>query len=252
MINRQEKIKKITIVLPAYNAERTLEKIYTQISKKNFYEIILVDDGSKDNTSSLSKKLGIKTIVHKKNKGYGANQKTLYKEALKKKADFIIMLHPDGQYNPKDLPLFINALNESRGDIILGSRIRSREEALSGGMPLYKYFSNRFLTMVQNIILDQNLSEYHTGLRAFNQKVLESLPFHKFSDDFVFDQQILVSAIKTRFKIGEISVPVRYFPDASSINFKRSVKYGLSTLYTLFLYLLDDSKIYSSKIFSKK
>src|SRR3989344_8776486 len=163
MINRQEKIKKITIVLPAYNAERTLEKIYNQISKKNFNEIILVDDGSKDNTASLSRKLGIKTIIHNKNRGYGANQKTLYKEALKKKTDFIIMLHPDGQYNPKDLSLFISALKERRGDIILGSRFLSTE---GDETPFYKALSIKIITVCFNIVLRTHLSEANTGYRA--------------------------------------------------------------------------------------
>jgi len=244
--------KDVFVVMPAYNAEKTLEKTYKDIPKSVVGRIILVDDGSHDKTVQIAKKLGLEVVVHPQNRGYGGNQKTCYTLALSKGAKVIVMLHPDYQYDATLIPELVKPIVDGRFDIMLGSRIRTREEVLKGGMPYYKYLGNRFLTIIQNIILGQNLSEYHTGLRAFNQKVLESLPFHKFSDDFVFDQQILVSAIKTRFKIGEISVPVRYFPDASSINFKRSVKYGLSTLYTLFLYLLDDSKIYSSKIFSKK
>ena len=240
MINRQEKIKKITIVLPAYNAERTLEKIYTQISKKNFYEIILVDDGSKDNTSSLSKKLGIKTIVHKKNKGYGANQKTLYKEALKKKADFIIMLHPDGQYNPKDLPLFINALNESRGDIILGSRFLSTE---GDQTPFYKALSIRIITICFNVVLHTHLSEANTGYRAYTRQVLEKIPFHRNGDGYIFDPQFLIQAVHFGFKIYNVPVSKKYNPEGISPNFIKSLHHGLENMSLLIQYLLHKTNI---------
>lgn len=241
----------VFVVMPAYNAEKTLAKTYKDIPKKGISKIILVDDGSHDKTVFLAKKLGLEVYVHPQNRGYGGNQKTCYTTALSGGADTIVMLHPDYQYDASRISELIEPIFNGRCDVMLGSRIRTRDEALSGGMPLYKYIGNRFLTMVENIVLGQNLSEYHTGLRAFNKKVLKKLPFHKFSDDFVFDQEILVSAISSGFKIGEIPVPVRYFPDASSINFKRSVKYGLSTLAILFLYLLNASKIYKAKIFSK-
>jgi len=244
--------KGVFVVMPAYNAEKTLVKTYKDVPKGIVEKIILVDDGSHDKTVKIAKKLGLEVVVHPQNRGYGGNQKTCYTEALNKGAKIVVMLHPDYQYDARLIPDLIKPIADKRFDVMLGSRIRTREESLSGGMPLYKYFGNRFLTVIQNIVLGQNLSEYHTGLRAFDGNVLRELPFHKFSDDFVFDQQILISAIRERFRIGEISVPVRYFPDASSINFKRSVKYGLSTLMSLFLYLLDVSKIYSSQIFSKK
>lgn len=238
--------------MPAYNAEKTLLKTFRDIPDNTVEKIILVDDGSHDKTVSVAKKLGIETVVHPQNRGYGGNQKTCYTTALNEDAKIIVMVHPDYQYDATRIPELIDPIIKGRSDVVLGSRIRTREESLEGGMPLYKYLGNRFLTIVQNIILGQNLSEYHTGLRAFKSSVLKNIPYHKFSDDFVFDQEILVSAIRDKYKIGEIPVPVRYFPDASSINFKRSVKYGLSTLMTLLLYLLDVSKIYSSKIFSKR
>lgn len=243
--------KGIFVVMPAYNAEKTLLKTYRDIPKDFIDRIILVDDGSHDKTVKIAKKLGIEVVVHPQNRGYGGNQKTCYTVALNEGAKVVVMLHPDYQYDATLIPELVTPIIDKRFDIMLGSRIRTREESLNGGMPLYKYLGNRLLTIVQNIILGQNLSEYHTGLRAFDAKVLRKLPFHKFSDGFVFDQDILVSALREKFRIGEIAVPVRYFPDASSINFKRSVIYGLSTLYSLVLYLLDATKIYRSKIFSK-
>ena len=227
--------QKIVVVMPAYNAEKTLKKTYKDIDKKLVDQIILVDDGSHDDTVKIAKKLKIKTIVHPQNRGYGGNQKTCYTIALNEKADIVVMLHPDYQYDATLIEDLVKPLINNRSDIMLGSRIRTRKEALAGGMPAYKYFGNRFLTLVQNIVLGQNLSEYHTGFRAFSKKVLKDVPFHKFSDDFVFDQQIIISAIKKGYKVGEIAVPVRYFPDASSISFSRSVKYGLSTLFELFI-----------------
>ena len=244
------KKKKVVVVMPAYNAEKTLKRTYKDIPKKFVDETILVDDGSHDNTVIIAKKLRLKTFVHPQNRGYGGNQKTCYTMALNSGADIIVMIHPDYQYDSRLIENLIKPIIDGRFDIMLGSRIRTRREVLSGGMPLYKYIGNRFLTIIQNIILGQNLSEYHTGFRAFNKKVLKNLPFHKFSDDFVFDQQILVSAIYSGFKIGETPVPVRYFPDASSINFRRSVTYGLSTLMSLSLYAF--ANIYTSKIFSSK
>lgn len=231
MINRNPKI---IVVMPAYNAEKTLFKTYKDIPKSFVDDIILVDDSSHDRTVALSKKLGIKTFVHRQNKGYGGNQKTCYKKAIELGADIVVMLHPDYQYDSTLIGELIKPIIEEGFDIVLGSRIRTRNEALSSGMPKYKYVGNRILTIIENIVLGQNLSEYHTGFRAFRRKVLENIPLNKFSDDFVFDQEILISAIKKGFKIGEIPVPVRYFPEASSINFIRSVKYGISTLIALF------------------
>jgi len=243
--------KKVVVVMPAYNAEKTLKKTYYDISKKTVDKVILVDDGSHDKTVEIAKKLGLKIFVHPQNRGYGGNQKTCYTMALNEGADIIVMIHPDYQYDSSLTAEIIRPILQNRFDVVLGSRIRSRKEALGGGMPQYKYFFNRLLTVLQNIVLGQNLSEYHTGFRAFHKKVLQNLPFHKFSDDFVFDQDILVSAIRFGFKIGEIQVPVRYFPDASSINFRRSVKYGFEILKDLGLYVLAEFGIYTSQIFSK-
>jgi len=229
---------KIIVVMPAYNAEKTLKKTHKDIPKGLVSKIILVDDGSHDKTIKIAEKLGIKTFVHPQNRGYGGNQKTCYTMALNEGADIVVMIHPDYQYDATLTEELVEPIIKGRFDIMLGSRIRTRKEALEGGMPAWKYFANRFLTITQNIILGQNLSEYHTGFRAFRKEVLKKVPFHRFSDDFVFDQEILISAIKKGYRVGEIAVPVRYFPDASSINFRRSVKYGLQTLFGLLKYIL--------------
>lgn len=225
--------KKVVIVLPAYNAAKTLKKTVDDIPHKG-YKIILVDDMSKDNTVRLARKMGIDVFRHPQNRGYGANQKTCYTIALSIGADIVVMIHPDYQYDATKTEEMVRPIQTGQVDIMLGSRIRTRKEALAGGMPLYKYMSNRFLTMLENIVLGLNLSEYHTGYRAYSREALEKVPFHKFSDDFVFDQQILISAAKLGLTIGEIPVPVRYSPDSSSINFVRSLKYGIDTVIHLF------------------
>lgn len=232
--------------MPAYNAEKTLEKTYHDITPGVVDEVIVVDDNSHDETVRKAKKLGLSVFVHPKNLGYGGNQKTCYREALKKGAKVVVMIHPDYQYDAKLTGDLVKPILEDRFDIMLGSRIRSRKEALEGGMPLYKYLSNRILTMVENIILGLNLSEYHTGFRAFKSEVLEKLPLDNFSDDFVFDQEILISAHCVGFRMGEIAVPVRYFPEASSINFTRSVRYGLMILIVLIKYSMQNLGIKSS------
>lgn len=241
--------KKVIVVMPAYNAEKTLEKTYRDIPSADVSEVIVVDDDSRDKTVETAKRLKLTVIVHKKNLGYGGNQKTCYREALKRDADIVVMIHPDYQYDATLTGYLIKPLLDNREDIMLGSRIRSRRESLAGGMPLYKYVSNRVLTIIENIVLGLNLSEYHTGFRAFNKEVLKRLPLESFSDDFIFDQEILIAAHAAGFKIGEIAVPVRYFPEASSINFERSLKYGLMILITLFLYFLDKLGI-KNKIFT--
>lgn len=246
------KKKKVIVVMPAYNAEKTLEKTLKDITPRVVSKVILVDDGSHDKTVEKARKLGIETFVHPQNRGYGGNQKTCYTLALSEGADIVVMVHPDYQYDSSLTGELVKPIVEGRFDVMLGSRIRTRNEALAGGMPLYKYLSNRLLTVIENIILGQNLSEYHTGFRAFNRKALSGLPFHKFSDDFVFDQHILISAIYSKLKIGEIPVPVRYFPEASSINFQRSVKYGIEILWALVVYLLATSHLYKSAIFTGK
>lgn len=243
------KTKKVIIVMPAYNAARTLVKTFNDIPKRYRGNVILVDDGSSDKTMKIAKKLGIKGFAHPQNRGYGGNQKTCYTLALSEGADIVVMIHPDYQYDSTLTAEIVEPIIDGRFDIMLGSRIRTRKEVLAGGMPQYKYYSNRFLTILENIILGQNLSEYHTGYRAFDRKVLEKLPFHKFSDDFVFDQDILVSAIKENYRIGEIQVPVRYFPEASSINFQRSVKYGLGIFWVLLRYIIEQTGMIHFKIF---
>ncbi len=244
--------QKVIVVMPAYNAEKTLKKTLLDIPKGVANKIILVDDGSHDKTVKIAKKLGLLTYVHPQNRGYGGNQKTCYTMALNEGADIVVMIHPDYQYDSTLTGEMVRPIIDGRFDIMLGSRIRTRQEALEGGMPVWKYFANRFLTVIQNIVLGQNLSEYHTGFRAFHKKVLDKVPFHKFSDDFVFDQDIMISAIRDNFRIGEIPVPVRYFPEASSINLQRSIKYGLQILVGLALFIFDKNGIYHSQIFTKK
>lgn len=227
--------------MPAYNAEKTLKKTFNKLPHRLIYKVILVDDASRDKTAQLAKNLGIDVFIHPKNLGYGGNQKTCYSHALKAEADIIVMVHPDYQYDATRTEDLVRPIIEGRADIMLGSRIRSRNEALEGGMPLYKYLSNRLLTIFENILFGLNLSEYHTGFRAFRANVLETIPFTKLSNNFVFDQQILFEAVVRWFTIGEIAVPVRYFKDASSINFWRSVRYGLETVYFGLRYALFGS-----------
>lgn len=223
---------KVIVVMPAYNAEKTIEKTYKEIPEGYVDKVIVVDDASRDRTVEIARKLGLKTIVHHKNKGYGGNQKTCYKEALKEGADIIVMLHPDYQYDSKKVPQMIKPIIDGRYDMVLGSRMMS-DGARSGGMPIWKIFGNRLLTALENLVLNLNLSEYHTGLRAYNKEFLKNIPFELNSDDFVFDQETVVQAVSFGFKIGEISVPTRYFKEASSINPKRAFKYGLYTILTL-------------------
>lgn len=222
--------QKVVVVLPAYHAEKTLEKTVSEIPKDVVDEILLVDDASRDRTAELSRTLGLKTFVHPQNLGYGGNQKTCYREALKLGADIIVMLHPDYQYSPKLVGAMAHMIASGHYDIVLGSRILA-QSAIAGGMPVYKYISNRFLTWTQNFLIGQKLSEYHTGYRAYTRKVLETLPLDQNSNDFVFDNEVLCQAVRSGFRIGEISCPTRYFPEASSINFKRSIIYGLGVLY---------------------
>lgn len=243
--------KKVVVVMPAYNAEKTLKKTFKKIPLRVVDKIIVVDDGSQDKTTLIAKKLNLVTITHPKNRGYGGNQKTCYLLALQEKSEVVVMLHPDYQYDPALIPDLTKPILEGKFDVMLGSRIRSRREALNGGMPLYKYIGNRFLTLCENLVLGLNLSEYHTGFRAFSSKILKELPFHKFSDDFVFDQEILISAAERKLRIGEIAVPVSYIPEASSINFQRSVVYGLSTIYYLAWFVIHKIGLYSIPIFKK-
>jgi glycosyltransferase involved in cell wall biosynthesis len=222
--------KRVAVVMPAYNAERTLEQTVRELP--GVVDIrILVDDGSSDQTASLSEKLGVRTFIHDANYGYGRNQQTCYREALAAGADIVVMVHPDYQYTPSLVPALAGMVASGAYDMALGSRILGTG-ALKGGMPLYKYIANRILTAVQNLFLGVKLSEYHTGFRAFSRKLLETLPLLENSDDFVFDNQMIAQAVMFGFQIGEISCPTRYFEEASSINFRRSVKYGLGVLST--------------------
>ncbi|HOX23264.1 MAG TPA: glycosyltransferase family 2 protein [Elusimicrobiales bacterium] len=229
---------KTIVVLPAYNAALTLEKTIADLPKGCAEHIILVDDASKDGTADLAEKLGLEVIRRPTNGGYGANQKTCYRAALKAGADIVVMIHPDYQYNPRLAPFMTGLIKENICDIVLGNRIRTRREALEGGMPLYKYISNRGLTLVENIITGQNLGEWHSGLRAYSRKVLETLNWERNSDDFVFDAQFLVQAAAAGMRIGDVPVQTKYFEEASSINFRRSTEYGLGSLYLLGRYLL--------------
>jgi glycosyltransferase involved in cell wall biosynthesis len=229
------KIPDIFVVMPAYNAERTLIQTYNDIPKDIVKKIILVDDKSHDQTVKVARELGLTIFEHAVNKGYGANQKTCYQMALDQGAEIVVMLHPDYQYDPKIMAKMVRPIINGTADIVLGSRMLDGS-ALPGGMPVYKYFANKFLTFCENKVLGLNLSEYHTGYRAYSRKVLETLPFDKNSDNFVFDQEFLVQAVYFDFKIGEVACPCKYMDDASSISFKNSVVYGLSTLQTLARY----------------
>lgn len=240
--------KRIVVVMPAYNAESTLEQTYSEIPFDFVDEVILVDDASRDSTSELSRKLGITTITHSKNRGYGGNQKTCYKAALERGADVVIMLHPDYQYTPKLLVAMASLIANGQYDVVLGSRILC-DGALKGGMPVYKYVANRFLTFTQNVLIGMKLSEYHTGYRAFSRDVLLKLPLEENSEDFVFDNQMLSQAVYFGYSIGEISCPAKYFEEASSINFNRSVKYGLGVLQTSFQFFFHKRGMSKTKLF---
>jgi glycosyltransferase involved in cell wall biosynthesis len=241
--------KKVVVVLPAYNALRTLEKTYKEIPLDWVDDVILCDDASQDGTALLAKKLGIRElIVHEHNRGYGGNQKSLYRRALALDADIIILLHPDYQYTPKLLIPMIHLLGEGLFDVVLGSRILGKG-ALEGGMPLYKYIANRFLTLIQNLLGGHKLSEYHTGYRAFSREVLLRIPFNHNSEDFLFDNQMLAQAIYGGYNIGEITCPTLYFADASSINFKRSLIYGLGVLKVSCMHFLQRKRIVQFSLF---
>jgi len=240
--------KKIVVVMPAYNAAKTLEQTCQEVPKEFIDEIILVDDGSKDTTAQLAVDLGLVTFVHRKNLGYGRNQKTCYREALARGADIVIMVHPDYQYSPRLIISLAGLIAYGEYDAAVGSRILG-VGALKGGMPLYKYISNRVLTLVQNIFLNYKLSEYHTGYRAFSRRILESLPLEANRDDFVFDNQMLAQVIYFGFHIGEVSCPTRYFAEASSINFWNSVKYGLGVLSTCLTFRLQKMHLANCRIF---
>jgi glycosyltransferase involved in cell wall biosynthesis len=240
--------KKIVVVMPAYNAARTIEQTYREIPLDLVDEVVVTDDASSDETVEVAHRLGLRTLVHEKNRGYGGNQKTCYTEALRLGADVIVMLHPDYQYTPKLLPAMIGMITDGPFDAVLGSRVLGGS-ARAGGMPAYKYIANRTLTLIQNLLAGAKLSEYHTGYRAFSRDVVESLALNENSDDFVFDNQMLAQIIHADFQIGEVSCPAAYFEDASSINFQRSVRYGLGVLGVSAQLFLQRAGLYSSAIF---
>ncbi|ANA39819.1 MULTISPECIES: glycosyltransferase family 2 protein [Geobacter] len=243
--------RRIVVVLPAYNAEKTLEMTYAEIPFEHVDHVLLVDDASRDRTAQVAERLGIRTIVHDRNKGYGANQKTCYRAALDLGADIVIMVHPDYQYTPKLITAMAAMIAYGEFDAVLGSRILGIG-ALKGGMPLYKYVANRVLTLVENLLLSHKLSEYHTGYRAFSRQVLEQLPLDANGDDFVFDNQMLAQIIWHGYRIGELSCPTKYFEDASSINFRRSVIYGLGVLGTALEFRLARMGLIRSERFTPR
>jgi len=237
--------------MPAYNAERTLKQTIEDIPPGTVDEIILVDDCSTDGTVPLAKELGLTVIEHENNLGYGGNQKTCYLRALENGADIVVMIHPDYQYDSRVIPVAVEILRLGICDVVLGSRIRTRREALNGGMPTWKYIANRCLTITENVALGQILGDFHSGFRAYRRDVLESIPWQKNTDDFAFDSQFLAQSVYFGFKLGDIPVPVRYFDEASSINFSRSVKYGLTTLWVLTQFWLQKIRLGRFRIFNK-
>ena len=242
------KNKKIVVVLPAYNAALTLEKTYSEIPLDMVDEVILVDDCSNDSTFEVATKLGIKHIIqHEENKGYGGNQKTCYKKALELGADIIVMLHPDYQYSPQLIPAMVSVIGSGLYPVVFASRILGKS-ALNGGMPIYKYISNRVLTMIQNILMNEKLTEYHTGYRAYSGEVLKKINFDLNSNDFIFDNEMIALIFYNGFTIAEVTCPTKYFEEASSINFRRSVRYGLGVLRVSFLYFLTRTGIYKWKL----
>lgn len=247
----KQSVGKVIVVMPAYNAEATLEKTVADIPDHLVDEIILVDDCSTDGTVALAKELGLTVIEHETNTGYGGNQKSCYTRALENGADFVVMIHPDYQYDSRVTGAAIEILRLEICDVILGSRIRTRKEALDGGMPSWKYIANRCLTLTENVALGQNLGDFHSGFRAYRREVLETIPWRNNTDDFAFDSQFLAQSVYFGFKLGDIPVPVRYFDEASSINFRRCVKYGLTTLWVLLQFWLMKLRLAKFKIFRK-
>jgi len=241
--------EKVIVVMPAYNAAKTLRETYESIPRHIVDKVILVDDVSQDETVVIARGLDIKTVVHSTNRGYGGNQKTCYMRALDEEADFIVMLHPDGQYDPKMIPQLLEPLKRRQADLVLGSRMLIKGGALKGGMPLYKYMANRLLTFLENLVLGLGLSEFHTGYRAYTRRFIETIPFLQNSNDFVFDTEIIAQAAVFNFKIAEVPIMTRYFKEASSVDFKVGLVYGLKTVLTLGKYLLHRFGLVKCKLF---
>lgn len=243
---------RVVAVMPAYNAGLTLERTVDDIPPGSVDEVLLVDDCSRDDTVQRARDIGLTVIVHEQNRGYGGNQKTCYRYALDSGAEYIVMIHPDYQYDSRVIPAAVDFLRLGICDVILGSRIRTRQEALKGGMPVWKYIANRCLTTLENVALGQNLGDFHSGFRAYRREVLETIPWEENTDDFAFDSQVLAQSVYFGFKLGDIPVPVRYFDEASSINFRRSMKYGLTTVAILLQYWLQSLKLFRFRIFRRK
>jgi glycosyltransferase involved in cell wall biosynthesis len=244
-----EKPARVIAVMPAYNAALTLERTVSDIPPGSVDEVLLVDDCSQDNTVEVARGLGLTVIEHTSNTGYGGNQKTCYRYALQTGSDYIVMIHPDYQYDSRIIPHAVGFLKLGICDVVLGSRIRTRRETLDGGMPVYKYLSNRMLTIFENVGLGQNLGDFHSGFRAYRRQVIETVPFMNNSDDFVFDSQFLAQCVHLGFKLGDVPVPVRYFEEASSINFRRSIQYGSHTAWTVVQLWLHRLGVSRNKLF---
>lgn len=241
--------KRIVVVMPAYNAEKTIEMTISDIPEKIVDKIIVVDDNSSDRTVEIADHLGATVHRQEKNLGYGANQKRCYYEALKEDCDIVIMVHPDYQYDSRLISHVVGFIESGICDVVIGCRIRSRQEALQSGMPIYKYVANRILTIIENVVLGQNLGDFHSGFRAYSREVLQVIPYTKNSDDFVFDSEFLAQAAYFKFRIGDVPIPCRYFPEASSINFPRSLKYGIQTLQVMIKYLLQKTHLFRFELF---
>jgi glycosyltransferase involved in cell wall biosynthesis len=235
----------VVVVMPAYNAAKTLERTYRDIPHEFVSRIILVDDVSKDDTVAVARQLGLDVLIHRQNLGYGGNQKTCYDAALAVGADAVVMLHPDYQYDATCIPALVQPILDGEKDLMLGSRFLG--DPLAGGMPIWKYISNRFLTTAENLAFGLHLSEYHTGFRAYSRRLLETIPYRLNSDDFVFDQELVAQAVAVHMRVGEIGVPTRYFEEASSVNFRRSVVYGLSTLKVVLRFMLHRARLRRSR-----
>lgn len=238
------------IVMPAYNAARTLERIVRQIPPDCYDQIIVGDDASSDQTVAIAERLGLSVVRHHSNRGYGANQKSCYRAALARGAELVVMLHPDEQYDARVIPLALQILRLGICDVVLGNRIRTRRESLAGGMPWYKYLANRGLSLIEGVLTGQNLGEWHSGFRAYRRAVLETVPFERNSDDFVFDSQFLLQSVHFGFKVGDLPVPVIYHKDASSISFARSCRYALATLWTFAVWIAHRLRLRSSPLFA--
>jgi len=241
---------RIVVVMPAYNAARTLERTYQDLPHDRIADVILVDDGSRDATVEIAQRLGLTVFVHRRNFGYGANQKTCYTEALRRGATIVVMVHPDYQYDPRLLPELVRPLQEGRADVVFGSRLKGMASPVSQGMPWWKYVSNRALTWLENRVFGLRLSEFHTGYRAYSREALERVNFRANADGFIFDQEIVAQCVEAELRIAEVGVPVRYFPEASSASFVASVRYGLGILWLLLRYLLHRSGLVPSMQFT--